>query len=85
MEKSRQGSQFICLSVILINSVFRIGKNYYPRVLLEEYKYVAEEKTIPKYIIDDIEIYFDPDRENFDEEYSNEENCNEKDKEILIG
>ena len=84
MEKSRQGSQFICLSVILINSVFRIGKNYYPRVLLEEYKYVAEEKTIPKYIIDDIEIYFDPDRENFDEENSNEENCNEKDKEILI-
>ena len=26
----REGSQFICLSVILIDSVFRTGKNYYP-------------------------------------------------------
>ena len=27
---TKEGSQFICLSVILINSVFRMGKNYYP-------------------------------------------------------
>ena len=26
----REGSQFICLSVILIYSVFKTGKNYYP-------------------------------------------------------
>ena len=26
----REGSQFIWLSVILTNSVFRTGKNYYP-------------------------------------------------------
>ena len=44
MEKSTQifttrkkGSQFICLSVILINSVSRTSKNYYPRVFLEEF------------------------------------------------
>ena len=40
----REGSQFICLSVILIDSVFRTGKNYYPQVFLEEYKYVVKEK-----------------------------------------
>ena len=28
----QEGSQFICLSVILIDSVFRAGKNYYPHV-----------------------------------------------------
>ena len=28
----KQDSQYICLSVILIDSVFRTGKNYYPRV-----------------------------------------------------
>ena len=33
----KEGSQFICLSIILIDSVFRTGKNYYPQVLLEEY------------------------------------------------
>ena len=28
----KEGSQLICLSVILVDSVFRIGKNYYPQV-----------------------------------------------------
>ena len=27
---SKEGSLFICLSVILIDCVFRRGKNYYP-------------------------------------------------------
>ena len=31
-EIPRQGSQFICSSVILINFFFRTGKNYYPQV-----------------------------------------------------
>ena len=73
----RKGSQFICLSVILINSVFRTVKNYYPQVFLEECKYVVKEKKIPKYIIDNIEISSDSDRENSDEENSNEENSDE--------
>ena len=41
----KEGSQFICLSVILINSVFRTAKNYPPHVFLEECKYVVEEKN----------------------------------------
>ena len=36
--------QFICLSVILIDSVFRTGKNYYPQVFLEECKYFVKEE-----------------------------------------
>ena len=40
----KQDSQFISLSIILIDSLFRIGKNYYPQVLLEECKYVVKEK-----------------------------------------
>ena len=40
----KEGSQFICFSVILIDSVFTTGKNYYPQVLLEECKYVAKER-----------------------------------------
>ena len=63
----KNSSQFICLSVILINSVFRTGKNYYPQVFLEKCKYVVKEKKIPKYIIDDIETSSDSDRENSDE------------------
>ena len=49
--KYQKGSQFICLSVILIDSVFRTGKNYYCQDSLEECKYVVKEKKIPKNII----------------------------------
>ena len=79
----KEGSRFVCLSVILIDSGFRTGKNYYPQVFLEECKYFVKEKEIPKYIIDNIEISFNSDRENSggensDEENSDEENFNEK-------
>ena len=59
---SKEGSQFICLSVILIDYVFRMGKNYYPQVSFEEFKYVVKEKKMAKYVFDDIEISFDSDR-----------------------
>ena len=51
----KEDSQFICLSVILIDSVFRTSKNYYPQLFLEECKYVIKEK-ISEYITDNIEI-----------------------------
>ena len=75
---TKEGSNLICLSVILIESVFRTGKNYYPQVLLEECKYNAKEKRIPKNIIDDIEISSDSYWENSDEEISNKKNSDEE-------
>ena len=69
----------------MIDSVFRTGKNYYPQVFLEECKYIAKEKKIPMYLINDIEISADSDRENSDEENSDKENPKKKtsDKENL--
>ena len=40
--------------MILIDSVFRTGKNYYPQLFLEECKYVVKEKKIHNHIIDDV-------------------------------
>ena len=79
----REGCQFNCLSVTLVNSVLTTGKNYYPQVFLEECKYFVKGKEIPKYIIDNIENSSDSDRgnsdeENFDGENSNKENYNKK-------
>ena len=65
------------MSVILIGFVSRAGKNYYPQVFLEEYQYAVQEKKIPRYIIDDIKISSDSDRENSDEENSDKDNSNE--------
>ena len=39
----KEGSQYLCFLVILIDSV-RTGKHYYPQVILEEFKYVVKEK-----------------------------------------
>ena len=75
----KEGSKFICLSVILINFVFTTGKNYYPQVFLEECKFGVKEKKMPEYIIDDIEISSDDSNtEDSDEEISNRENSDEE-------
>ena len=71
----KEGSQCICLSVVLIDSVFRTGNNYYLQVFLEEFKYVVKEKKMSEYIIDETEI---PDKENSDKENSDEGNSDEK-------
>ena len=71
----KEGSHCICLSVILINSIFRKDKDYYPQVFLEEFKYVVKEKKTSKLITEDIETSSDDsDRVNSDEENSNEKN-----------
>ena len=67
----KEGYQFICLSVFLIDSVFKTAKNQYPQMFLEKCKYAVKEKKILQYIIDDRE---NSDEENFDEENSDEEN-----------
>ena len=45
---------------------------------LEECNYVVREKKIPKYIIDNIEMFSDSDKENSDEGNSDEENSDEE-------
>ena len=70
--------QCICLSVILIDSIFRAGNNYYLRVFLEECKYVVKGKRMLKHIIDEIESSCDSDRKDSKEESFDEENVNEE-------
>ena len=77
-EIPKEGSQRICLLAIFINSVFWTGKNYYPQVIFEEFKYVVTEKVMYEHITDDMEISSDSDREDFYEENSNKESFDEK-------
>ena len=53
---TREGSQFIYISVIFIDSVYIKNKNYYLQVFLEKYKYVSRET--------DVEIYSDEENSN---------------------
>ena len=74
----KEGSQCICLSVTLIDSVFRTGEILSSSVF-RRMEYIFKEKRLPKYITDDTEI-------SSDEKYSYKENYNEKsfDKENCI-
>ena len=44
-----------CLSIIMIDSVIKSNKKYYPQTLLEECKYTQEKIKIENYINDDLE------------------------------
>ena len=44
-----------CLSIIMLDSVIKANKKYYPQALLEECKYVQEKMKIENLISDDLE------------------------------
>ena len=44
-----------CLSIIIIDSVIKANKKYYPQTLLEECKYMQEKIKIKNYINEDLE------------------------------
>ena len=51
IKKTKESFLCICLSVILTVSVYRTGKSYYTEVLLEECKYVVQEKKFPSILL----------------------------------
>ena len=44
-----------CLSIIIINSVIKANKKYYPQTLLEECKYIQEKIKTENFIDEDLE------------------------------
>ena len=54
---SKEDSLCICQSVIVIDYVYKMNKNYYPQVFLEECKCKLKEKQITRYITEDIGIF----------------------------
>ena len=69
---SKEDSHCACLSVILIDSVLKMSKNYYPQAFVEECKYIVKEKEVTGHITEDLETYSD--EGNCDEESSDKEN-----------
>ena len=44
-----------CLSIIMVDSVIKANKKYYPQILLEECKYIQEKIKTENYIDEDLE------------------------------
>ena len=55
-EPPKGDSSYKCLSLIMLDSVVKIGKKYYPQVFLEECKYVKRKNKMFNYINYDLEI-----------------------------
>ena len=62
------------MSLIMLDSIVKVGKKYYPQVFLEECKYVKRKNKMVNYINDDIEITSSDENNDFYSEsdsYSN--------------
>ena len=55
-ETPKGDSSYKCLSLIMLDSVVKVGKKYYPQVFLEESKYVKRKNKMFNYINDDLEM-----------------------------
>ena len=53
--------------MVLIDSVFKMSKNYYLQVFLEECKYFIKEKGVSKHTVEDLEISSDESDESDEE------------------
>ena len=63
-----------CLSIIMLDSVIKLNKKYYPQTFLEECKHVQEKIKNENYIDDDLESDSDSNEET---EYDPDE-CDEQ-------
>ena len=59
----KEKSQCKCLSIIILDSVIKANKKYYPQIFLEECKYVQEKIKIENYIDDDLKSDSDSNEE----------------------
>ena len=52
---SKEKAPCKCLSIIMLDSVIKANKKYYPKTFLEECKYVQEKIKIESHIDEDLE------------------------------
>ena len=65
----KEGIECVCLSALVIDFVFKLGKNYYSQAFLKECKYRINEREIESLIKDDLESpsdYDSEEEENFE-------------------
>ena len=79
-ETPKVDSSYKCLSLIMLDSVVKVGKKYYPQVFLKECKYIKRKNKMFSYINDDLEMTSsDDDDDNDDELYSESDSESDSD------
>ena len=73
----KQKAPYKCLSIIMLDSVIKAGKKYYPETLLEECKYEQKRIKIENLTDDELEKS-ESDNDSNDETKSNNDNDNDE-------
>ena len=53
----RENASYKCLSLIILDSVVKVKKKYYPQTLLEECKYEIKKTKMESFINDEFEVH----------------------------
>ena len=78
-ETPKGDSSYRCLSLIMLDSVVKVGKKYYPQVFLEECKYIKRKNKMFNYINDDLEMTSSNDDDDDGELYSESDSESDSD------
>ena len=79
----KENASYKCISLIMLDSVIKVNKKYYPQTLLEECKYVIRKNKMEDLINNDLILSSsdESDNESDNESYeSDNESVNESDK-----
>ena len=52
----KENSSYKCLSIISLESIIKVNKNYHPKIFLGERKYEGKNKKLENLINDDLEL-----------------------------
>ena len=77
----KENASYKCLSLVMLDSVIRVSKKYYPQTLLEECKYEIKKTKMENLINDDLDLSSSDETDNEFENESDNESGNESDNE----
>ena len=73
----KENASYECLSLIMLDSIIRVNKKYYPQTLLEECEYVIRKNKMEDLINDDLDLRSSEESDNKSDNESNNETDNE--------
>ena len=76
----KENASYKCLSLIMLDSVIRANKKFYPQTLLEECKYVIRKNKMENLINNDLSLSSFDESDSEDDNESDNESDDESDK-----
>ena len=72
----KKNASYKCLPLIMLDSVIRVNKKYYPQTLLEECKYVIRKNKLENFINNDLSLSSSDESDSEDDNESDNESDN---------